>query len=85
MEDILNIKVTRLGRRYHARLFVNGKVRDEWACQLKQDVGYVCWQLLRWYDKTGGKSAWASASRMRPKNGKAPKGKIWGPAQLKDA
>ncbi len=76
MVDVLNVKVTKIGRRYHARLYVDGKVRDEMACLLKQDIGYCCKQLLRWYDKMGGNDAMASASRMRQKGSK-PVGKVW--------
>jgi len=82
---VLSVSVVRINKRYHARLFVNGELLSEWACQYKCDVGYICRQLLRWYDKTGGKSEYAKASRARGNkdtNATYLEGKIWGPAQL---
>ena len=75
----LEIKVTRIGNRWHARLLEGTKIWDEMACQVRQDIGYLCRQMLRWYDKTGGVEEYASKARARmykPDN-KSPVGKIW--------
>jgi hypothetical protein len=55
-------------------------VRDEMACELRIDIGYICRQLLRWDDKCGGVSLYASNSRDRlskETNRGKPMGKIW--------
>jgi len=69
------IKVTKIKNRFHARLFVNEKVYDEMACSFKRDIGYICREMLRWYDKNGG-SKWSSAVRKR-RGVDTPLGKIW--------
>jgi hypothetical protein len=38
------------------------------ACKKKQDIGYCTQEMLRWYDKMGGVSPMAEASRNRQKN-----------------
>lgn len=47
------------------------------ACKLKIDVGFCCKYMLRWYDKLGGESKMAWASRHRQKTILLPAGKIW--------
>ena len=69
------IKVTKIKNRYHARLLIDESVYDEMACSLKRDIGYICREILRWYDKSGG-SKWSSAVRKRRGND-TPLGKIW--------
>ncbi len=74
-ETLLDIKVTRIKPRWHARLYVNNIFFDEMACDKIIDIGYICRTMLRWYDKGGGCSAFAYAARHRIKRG--PSGKIW--------
>lgn len=79
MEEYLDIKVTKIKNKWHARLLDNrkdGKPIDEMACEEKEDIGYICYQLLRWHDKCGGVSPMASDARHRQKY-KNPTGKIW--------
>ena len=77
MKEILTLKVTKISRRWHARLIEDGIVLDEHACALKQDIGFICSELLRWYDKLGGVSRMASRSRSRPKSNCMAIGKIY--------
>ena len=80
MEE-LTTKVTTINGRYHCRLMGRGKVINEMACALKQDIGFCMSYLLRWHDKCGGASLMADKSRHRGKNDMA-KGKIWYPSQI---
>lgn len=74
----LRIKVTALGNRHHARLLKDGVVIDEMSCELKQDVGYICRDLLRWFSKLGGVSAWAESARRRMnEKQEVPVGRVW--------
>lgn len=88
MNDIqseVTIKVTTIGDRYHARLLMNNDVLDEMACEEKCDIGYISRQMLRWHDKCGGTSEFASAVRDRMYDEKYPqghKGRIWYQNQL---
>ena len=75
--EILTIKVTKIGKRWHARLRQNGKLMDECACSCKQDIGYICQYMLRWFDKLDGVSPMASASRNRHRRYGEPVGKIY--------
>ena len=68
-------KVTRIKDRWHARMIVDGTMRDEMACENRVDIGWICREMLRWYDKGGGCSAFASAARERQQSG--PQGKVW--------
>jgi len=56
------------------------------ACALKQDIGYCIKYMLRMYDKLGGTSLMADASRHRQKaestQQSLPKGKVWYPSQM---
>ena len=70
-----SIKVTRVGTRWHARMLVGGVVRDEMACQLREDIGWICREMLRWYQKMGGASRFAAAARKRQISGA--KGRVW--------
>lgn len=73
--DDLDIKVTRIANRWHARLLVDGEMRDEMACELRCDIGWICREMLRWFDKVEGCSAFAAAARDRQKE--RPVGRIW--------
>lgn len=66
----LQIKVTRIKNKWHARLLkptANGglEVIDEMACDDRIGIGYICRTMLRWYDKCGGMSRFASEARKR--------------------
>ncbi len=80
VQEVVDVKVTRIHTRWHARLLVNGEVRSEMACFQRMDIGWICRELLRWHDKCGGMSSFASAARHRQKRG--PYGQIWYPAQI---
>lgn len=75
------INVTRIAKRWNARLLVDGVVLDEMACSSQQDIGWICREMLRWYDKTGWCSEFASAARERQTAGAI--GRIWWQKELK--
>lgn len=62
---MIDIKVTRIGKYWHARLFLNGKLYDEMACSNRMDLGKICRIMLRWLDKTGGGNKWTASARRR--------------------
>lgn len=86
----LDIKVTRIDGRYHARLRLNEKTLSEWACRERQDIGYICYELMRWFDKVDsifypdvdGKYASETRRRFGTRKYRQPVGKVWGPAEL---
>ena len=77
---MLTIKVTRINDRWHARLLRGQEIIDEMACRLQCDIGYICREMLRWYDKMGGVDKFAEAARSRQTL--CPSGKIWYQNQL---
>lgn len=77
MMEALRTKVTNINGRFHVRLLENDLLINEMACKKKIDIGYCCKYMLRWYDKLGGESKMASASRDRQKILLMPAGKIW--------
>lgn len=82
MNELLTTKVTTIDGKHHCRLIHKERgIIDEMACQLKEDIGFCCREMLRWYDKCGGASKMADASRHRGKN-HIPKGKIWYRSQI---
>jgi hypothetical protein len=50
---------------YHCRVFVNGELNQEAVCGKKEYISYTCRSLLRWEDKCGNWSEFASAARER--------------------
>jgi hypothetical protein len=74
------IKVTKIKDRYHARLLCGDKVIDEMACASQLDIGWICREMLRWYDKNGSDSKFASAARKRQRT--PAKGNVWYIASL---
>lgn len=62
---MIDIKVTRIGKYWHARLFLNGKLYDEMACSSRLDLGKICRIMMRWLDKTGGGNKWTERARRR--------------------
>jgi len=85
-KEPLTSKVTTINGRYHCRLMDSGTVASEMACVLKQDIGYCMWYMLRMYDKCGGMSPMADASRHRQKGDsyieRKSVGKVWYPSQM---
>jgi hypothetical protein len=59
------VKVTRIGNVYHCRVFTNGKLNQEAIAQNRSEISYVCKSLLRWEDKCGNFSKFASSARER--------------------
>ena len=78
----MEIKVTKIDKRWHARLLEDGKILDEMACLAKQDIGWICREMLRWQDKMGNTNAWTSSARKRQITN--PIGKIWFQKNLKE-
>ena len=76
MKETLSIKTTRINDRWHARLYKKEKIVDEMACNDRRDIGYICKEMLRWYDKMGGVSDMATSSRRRNKS-RHIYGKVW--------
>jgi hypothetical protein len=71
----MKTKITKINNKFHARLFDDtGKLIDEMACELKADIGIICREMLRWYDKGGGN---AHSSFSRSRHILNPAGKIW--------
>lgn len=64
-EANLKIKVTKIRSWWHARLFQDDRVIDEYRCDDSRDIKWICREMLRWFDKMGGMSKWASAARKR--------------------
>ena len=79
----LCVSVTRMGSRWIGKLTVKGKIFDRMACALKRDIGWMCREMLRWYDKLGGTSEWAKSARRRQTI--SPVGKVWYRKDLTEA
>lgn len=77
---MLKLKVTRISDRWHARLYRDDNIIDEMACNLQCDIGYICREMLRWYDKLGEIDDFAAAARRRQLC--SPVGRIWYKHQL---
>lgn len=80
--DRLKLKITRINNRFHARLYLDSEIFDEMACQEKVDIAWICREMLRWFDKGGGVSDWASAARVRQTS--KPVGRVWYKVQLEN-
>lgn len=78
----LHIKVTKIRNRWHARLKNKDSVIDEMACTVKQDVGWICREMLRWADKGFHQDQFTHAGRIRHNADSLPLGKIWYQAHL---
>ncbi len=77
----MNIKVVKIKNKWHARLFgENNEILDEMACSLKEDIGWICREMLRWQDKCWNSTEWTRAARKRQVL--PPVGKIWFKKQL---
>ena len=52
-------------------------VLDEMACENRQDVGWICREIMRWADKWFDQDQFTAASRERHNEDGRPVGKIW--------
>lgn len=78
---VVEIKVTSICGRFHARLFADdGTILDEMACSLKRDIGWIYREMLRWQDKLGNSNEQTKSARRR--QSLSPIGKVWYRAQL---
>jgi len=59
------IKVTRINKKWHARLIETNVILDEMACICKEDIGWICREILTWQDKCGNSNSWTSSARLR--------------------
>jgi hypothetical protein len=59
------IKVTYINGGWNVRCFTNGEVNQEIRVFKKKDVGWAARDMLRWEDKCGNWSDFASKSRHR--------------------
>jgi hypothetical protein len=74
----LSTKVTCIAGKYHCRLFNNGVLVSEIQCDLKQDIGWSCREMLRRQSKLGSISRFAEAARERQMKTPNPVGKyMW--------
>jgi len=59
------VKVNRIGNVYHCQVFTNGVLNQEAIAKNQSEIGFVCKDLLRWEDKCGNISNFASSARRR--------------------
>jgi hypothetical protein len=59
------VTVRNINRQYHVRVWLNGQVNQEAVCYRRQDIGFTARSLLRWEDKCGNISSYASSARER--------------------
>ena len=59
------VAVRKIGNGYNVRVFVNGELNQEARCQDRSEISYTARSLLRWEDKCGNISKFASAARER--------------------
>ena len=59
------VTVRYINGHYHVRVLLNGQVNQEAVVNSKLDIGHTAQSLLRWEDKCGNISAFASAARKR--------------------
>ena len=59
------VTVRNINRKYHVRVLLDGVVNQEAVCESKLDIGWTARSLLRWEDKCGNISQYASSARER--------------------
>ena len=59
------VTVRCINGRYHVRVFLDGALNQEAVCESKLDIGWTARSLLRWEDKCGNISKFASSARER--------------------
>ena len=52
-------------------------VLDEMACKNRQDIGWICREMMRWADKWFYQDQFTFASRTRHNKDGQPIGKVW--------
>lgn len=55
----------RIGKGWNVRVLTNGAVNQEMRVYDRSEIGKVAREMLRWEDKCGNISAFASAARTR--------------------
>lgn len=60
-----DITVRKIGNGYNCRVFLNGVLNQEARCSDKNDISRTCRDLLRWEEKCGNLSKFASSARAR--------------------
>ena len=63
------VRVTRMQDGYGVRVFTNGELNQEMRVDSRNEIGKAARDMLRWEDKCGNISAFASAARKRLSNG----------------
>lgn len=64
-EVIHEVTVRNINGRWHCRVFTNGVLNQEAVCYKREHIGFTCRSLLRWEDKCGNISKYASSARNR--------------------
>ena len=59
------ITVRNINGQYHIRVFLDGVLNQEAVCESKLDISFTARSLLRWEDKCGNISKFASSARER--------------------
>lgn len=79
-----DVKVTRIGDGWNIRIYTNDKVNQEMRVFDKRDVGWAARYMLRWEDKCGNISRFATAARERfNKENRRPYGRVIYPGQFR--
>lgn len=63
MREIEEVRVTKIGRRWHCRLFIRGVLFMELATDTRKGIGWCCQHMLRWASKMGIGGRWSQRSR----------------------
>lgn len=74
--ETYKIKVTNLNGMWHARLFCNGALEDEMACELQEDIGWICREMLNWSGRMGSANARVESARRRHNKDSGPVGRV---------
>ena len=62
------VKSTRIGNGWNVRVFLNGELNQEVRVYAQNLIGAAARDMLRWEDKCGNISEYASAARHRAKS-----------------
>ena len=63
--ELVEVKVNRFKSGYSCKIYRKGILIDEWLVNNQKEIGPVCRNLLRWYDKLYGDSKYADRGRFR--------------------
>jgi hypothetical protein len=73
----MKLKITQIDSDFHARLYSDtGTILDEMSCKLKQDIGWICREMLRWQCKLGSTDPWALQAREKQSQTPSPIGSV---------